>query len=193
MMFKTNDGQVIRANSSWTDANGITHPKNWHIWSAEYKANMGIAEIVEEPHPDSRFYKWSQNKDGSYNHTEKSLVDVPQVDRDGNAVNDSDGNQVINEGLKSTWINQCKDTADTLLSPTDWQVIAEAERERPMDEAVVTYRAAVISACTAIEAAITGAADMAAFQTLFDEPRDADGNATGNSPMHDWPKRYDAT
>jgi hypothetical protein len=56
-----------------------------------------------------------------------------------------------------------------------------------MDEAVMTYRAAVISACTAIEEAITGAADMAAFKALFDEPQDADGNATGNAPMHDWP------
>ena len=187
MMFKTSDGQVIRANSSWTDAKGITHPRNWHIWSAEYKAGLGIAEIVEEPHPDSRFYKWSQNQDGSYNQSEKSLVDVPQVDRDGNAVNDIDGNQIIKDGLKSTWINQCKDTANALLSPTDWQVIAEAERERPMNEAVLTYRAAVISACTAIETAITGAADMAAFKALFDTPRDADGNATGNDPIRAWP------
>jgi hypothetical protein len=180
-MFRTNDGQVIRAGHSWTNAEGITHPRNWHIWTAEYKANMGITEIVEQSPPDSRFYKWSQNKDGSYDQSEKSLSDVPAVDRDGNAVNDEDGEQIIYDGLKSTWIAQCKTTANTLLAPTDWQVIAKAERDRAIDSGVATYRAAVISACTTIEAAITGAANMAAFKVLFDAPVD------GNAPIQDWP------
>jgi len=185
-MFKTSDGQVISAGRSWSQ-DGVTHPRNWHIWSAEYKASLGITEIVEEPHPDSKFYKWSQNEDLSYNQTEKSLSDVPQVDRDGNAVNDVDGNQIIYDGLKTIWIDKTKTTANTLLAPTDWQVIAKAERDRAIDSGVATYRAAVISACTTIEAAITGASDMAAFKVLFEIPVDGDGNHIGNAPVQDWP------
>ena len=187
-MFRTSDGQVIRAGRSWSQ-DGVTHPRNWHIWSADYKASLGITEIIEEPHPDSKFYKWSQNEDGSYNQTEKSLSDVPGVDDNGNAVTDADGNQIMYDGLKTVWINKTKTTANTLLAPTDWQVIAKAERDRAIDEAVATYRAAVISACAAIEAAITGAANMAAFQALFDIPVDEDGNPTGNQPVHDWPEQ----
>ena len=185
-MFKTSDGQVIHAGKSWSQ-NGITHPRNWHIWTAEYKANMGITEIVKQSPPDSRFYKWSQNKDGSYNQSEKSLSDVAAVDRDGNAVNDADGNQIIYDGLKTIWIDKTKTTANKLLAPTDWQVIAKAERDRAIDSDVATYRAAVISACTTIEAAITGAANMAAFQVLFDNPVDGDGRPTGSAPIQDWP------
>ena len=185
-MFKTSDGQVISAGRSWSQ-DGVTHPRNWHIWSAEYKASLGITEIVEEPHPDSKFYKWSQNEDLSYNQTEKSLSDVPAVDRDGNAVNDADGNQIIYDGLKTIWIDKTKTTANKLLAPTDWQVIAKAERDRAIDSDVATYRAAVISACTTIEAAITGAANMAAFKVLFETPVDGDGKPTGSAPIQDWP------
>ena len=175
-MFRTSDGQVISAGRSWSQ-DGITHPRNWHIWTAEYKASLGITEIVEEPHPDSRFYKWSQNEDGSYNQREKSLINTTD-----------DGGRVI-DGLKTIWIDKTKTTANKLLAPTDWQVIAKAERDRDIDAAVATYRAAVISACTTIEAAITGAADMSAFKVLFDTPVDEDGNPTGNQPVHDWPEQ----
>ena len=173
-MFKTSDGQIISVGRSWSQ-DGITHPSNWHIWTAEYKASLGIIEIVEQSPPDSRFYKWSQNEDLSYNQTEKSLTD--STDEEGR----------VTDGLKSTWINQCKTTANTLLAPTDWQVIAKAERDRVIDSGVVTYRAAVISDCTTIEAAITGAANMTAFKVLFDIPVDGDGTPTGNAPIHDWP------
>jgi hypothetical protein len=175
-MFKTSDGQVISAGRSWSQ-DGVTHPRNWHIWTTEYKASLGLTEIIEEPHPDSKFYKWSQNEDGSYNTREKSLTDVT-----------NDDGEVI-DGLKTIWINKTKTTANTLLAPTDWQVIAKAERDRAIDSDVATHRAAVISACAAIEAAITGAANMAAFQALFDIPVDEDGNPTGKKPVHDWPEQ----
>jgi len=172
-MFRTSDGQVISAGRSWSQ-DGVTHPRNWHIWTVEYKASLGITEIVEEPHPDSRFYKWSQNEDGSYNQREKSLIDTTD-----------DGGRVI-DGLKTIWIDKTKTTANKLLAPTDWQVIAKAERDRAIDSGVATYRAAVISACTTIEAAITGAANMAAFKVLFDIPVDGDGRPTGKAPIRDW-------
>ena len=157
-MFKTADGQIIQAGKSWIDVDGITHPSNWQIWTPEYKESMGLIEFTPEPQPDNRFYTWTQNEDLTYNKTEKSL-----------------------DSLKTHWIESSKNQARTLLFETDWQVIAKAERDRAIDAAVATYRADVISACTTIEAAITGAADMAAFQALFDAP------VGGNAPVHDWP------
>ena len=48
-----------------------------------------------------------------------------------------------------------------MLASTDWQVVAKAERDRAIDSNVATYRAAVITACTAIEKAITDITDTA--------------------------------
>ena len=159
MFFKTSDGQIIQTGHSWSQ-DGVTHPSNWEIWTPEYKSSMGLTEFTPDPQPDSRFYTWSQNEDLTYNKTEKSLTDTSRDDG------------TTKDGLKTVWIKESKATANSLLRLTDWQVIAKAERDRDIDEAVATYRAAVISACTTIEAAITGAADMAAFQALFDAPVD---------------------
>ena len=159
-MFKTAEGQIIQAGKSWTDADGITHPSNWQIWTAEYKESMGLTEFTPEPQPDNRFYTWTQNEDLTYNKTEKSL-----------------------DSLKTIWIAETKNRARALLFESDWQVVAKAERDRDIDEAVATYRADVISACTTIEGAIIGAADMSAFKVLFDTP------VGGNAPIHDWPEQ----
>ena len=52
-----------------------------------------------------------------------------------------------------------KKTANSLLAPTDWQVIAKAERDRAIDSNVATYRSAVIAKCAAIEKYITDIID----------------------------------
>ena len=174
MLFKI-DGQIIQPGRSWSQ-DGVTHPSNWEIWTPEYKSSMGITEFIPDPQPDSRFYTWSQNEDLSYNQTEKTLADTTREDG------------TTEDGLKTVWIKKSKATADILLRITDWQVVAKVERDREIDEAVATYRAAVISACTTIEAAITGASDMAAFKVLFDAPVDGDGRPTGNAPTQDWPE-----
>jgi hypothetical protein len=174
MLFKI-DGQIIQTGRSWIDANGTTHPSNWEIWSAEYKASMGLTEFTPDPQPDSRFYTWSQNEELSYNQTEKSLADTTREDG------------TTEDGLKTVWIKKSKATADILLRITDWQVIAKAERDRTIDEAIATYRAAVLTACEVIEGQINACDNLGEFKLLFDTPTDSDGNATGNSPIHDWP------
>jgi len=140
-----------------------------------------IREVVQQPRPDNKFYYSSYNIDGSWTSTAKNLDDVNEVDDDGNARLDADGNQLVTKGLKSQWIPKIKETANSLLAPTDWQVIAKAERDRAIDSDVATYRAAVISKCAAIETAITNAADFDAFKALFAIPEN------GNAPIDDWP------
>ena len=121
-----------------------------------------IREVVQQAKPDDKFY-WVSGPhiDGTWTSTERSPEDVKQVDDDGNAILDADGNQVIALGLKSQWLAKTKETANSLLAHTDWQVIAKAERDRAIDSNVATYRAAVVAKCAAIEKSITDIADTA--------------------------------
>jgi len=188
-MFVLNNTKELKPGKTWIDDNGVQHPGNWaSVWSDDVKASYGIKEVAIQTKPNSKFY-WvgSRSLDGSWSSTPKNIDDVKEVDGDGNAVLDEDGNQVITLGLKSQWITKTKEIANGLLSPTDWQVIAKAERDRAIDSDVATYRAAVITKCAAIETSITNAANFDAFKALFDVPVDSNGNPTGNAPMHDWP------
>jgi hypothetical protein len=62
--------------------------------------------ITLDTPPDSRLYNWNQNSDGTITSTAKAIEDVNEVDADGNALLDSDGNQVVTLGVKSNLIQQ---------------------------------------------------------------------------------------
>jgi hypothetical protein len=74
--------------------------------------------------------------------------------------------RLVTKGLKSNWTAQVKQVAGTLLSATDWMVIRKAERNVAIPDATVTYRAAVITECTRLVAAIAAASDITAFITV---------------------------
>jgi hypothetical protein len=173
-------GRIIRAGKAWTDNDGIQHPSNWMLWDAATKAAKGLVWEDDAASFDGRFY-WSAG-------VAKALDDVNEVDDDGNAINDADGNQIVTLGLKSQAIATVKAQAGGLLAPTDWMVIKAAEvSSYTVPSATLTYRAAVRTASNTIEAAITSASDLAAFMALYDVPVDADGNPTGNAPINNWP------
>jgi hypothetical protein len=174
-------GRIIRAGKAWTDNDGIQHPANWMLWDDSTKAAKGLVWEDDPASFDGRFY-WS---DG----VAKALDDVNEVDDDGNAINDADGNQIVTLGLKSQAIATVKAQAGGLLAPTDWMVIKASEvADYSLPTDVATYRAAVRTASNTIEAAITNAADLAAFMALYNVPVDSDGNPTGNAPINDWPE-----
>jgi len=178
MAWKYND-TYIRAGRSWQDSDGITHPRNWMIWSDEDKAAAGLVWEDDPASFDNRFW-WDAD-------TPKALDDVNEVDEDGNPVM-QDGEQVVTLGLKSVWKNIIKEQAGGKLAPTDWMVIKASEvAGYTVPANITTYRAAVRTASNTIEASIDGAADHTAFVALFDTPVDADGNPTGNAPIADWP------
>ena len=112
-----------------------------------------IRKVVQQAKPDDKFYYSSYNIDGSWTSTAKNLDDV--------TVTNDNGEEVTTLGLKSQWIAKTKKAANNLLAPTDWQVIAKAERDRAIDSDVATYRAAVITKCAAIEKSITDIEDTA--------------------------------
>jgi len=173
-------GRIIRAGKAWTDNDGIQHPSSWMIWDAATKAARGLVWEDDAASFDGRFY-WSAG-------VAKALDDVNEVDADGNPVLDADGEQVVTLGLKSNAIATVKAQAGGLLAPTDWMVIKASEVSGySVPSSTLTYRAAVRTASNTIEAAITGASDLAAFMALYDVPVDADGNPTGNAPINNWP------
>ena len=183
MAWKYNNS-IIRAGKSWTNSEGITHPKNWMIWSDADKTAAGLVwENDPEPY-DNRFY-WGRQDDGTL--IPKSLDDVNEVDRDGNAINDADGNQIVTPGLKTNAIELVKRQAGELLAPYDWYVTRKSEKSTAIPSSVTTYRDAVRTACAAIETSIGNASDLAAFMALYDMPVDSDNEPTGPAPINDWP------
>ena len=169
-MFKYNT-QTLKPNRAWTDDNGITHPRNWHIWSAEDKAAAGITEVIEDTPPDSRLYNWSMDRDGKITSTAKALA------------NSGSGDDLV-LGVKSTLKNEVKSQQESLLSQTDWAVVRKSEKSTAIPSNIATWRDAIRTKATAMESAIDGAADTAAIAALF-VTFDAEGNKSGI--LYDWP------
>ena len=120
----------------------------------------------DEIRPDDRYYWVTAHPDGSFSKVPKALEDKEESDKDGNPlyvkVYDSatesmvDSTQrLVTKGLKSNHIAQVKQTANSILSQTDWMVIRKAERNVDIPADVVAKRAAVVAWATATEASIT--------------------------------------
>jgi len=131
-----------------------------------------------EPY-DDRFY-WSANNP-------KSLDDVNVTDADGNPVLDEDGNQQVQQGLKSQWISRTIQTAGSLLKDTDWYIVRLAETNTAVPQAVLGYRVSVRAASNSIESAINGCTTLEEFIALHTTPTDEEGNPTGKAPIQAWP------
>ena len=168
------DGKVIIEGRSWTSSEGIAHPKNWNsAWSDDDKKSFGLTweEVAAEKSYDSKFY-WNAD-------TARSLTDVTET---------IDGEEVVTLGLKTTYINKTKSTANSKLAETDWYVVRKAETDEAVPSKVATYRTAVRTASASIEKSITDAKDLDAFIALWDTPVDKDYEPTGNAPIDNWPE-----
>ena len=169
-MFKYKT-QTLKPNRAWTDDNGITHPRNWHIWSAEDKAAAGVTEVIEDTPPDSRLYTWSMDRDGKITSTAKAMADA------------GSGDSLV-LGVKSSLKNEVKSQQGSLLSQTDWAVVRKSEKGTAIPSKISTWRDAIRTKATAMEEAIDGAADTAAVAALF-LSWDAERNKSGI--LYDWP------
>ena len=167
-MFLLN-GSPLPLDTPFT-IDGTSYPANWlRLTSIEEKNAVGITEVADVTTTyDDRFYWGADNP--------KLLNDREESDEDGNpmyvqvlgtvdgepAMVDS-SERLVTKGLKSQWTATVKDTANKLLSQTDWMVIRKAERDVAIPEATATYRAAVLTECTRLVTAITNAANVPAL------------------------------
>ena len=194
--------QIVNARA-WNDpATGVQHPASiFSLWSKTDLANIGLYPVVQSSSPDNEFNTMgsaSYSFDADNNQVvetisskEKNLNDVNEVDDNGDAVLDSEGNQLVTKGLKTIWIEKTKATAKSLLSPTDWYVVRNVEdNTQSIPSEVTTHRTSVRTASNTIETAITDASDMTAFKALFVVPTDSIGKPTGKAPIHNFPDSY---
>ena len=149
-MYKVNN-KPLRLDRAFT-LGDIQYPANWlRLASAEDKAALGITEEADAVRADDRFY-W--NGDIT---VPKAMDDVEEVDEE----------RLVTVGLKTNYTAQIRATANSMLASTDWMVIRKAERDVAIPEATVTYRAAILTECDRLIAAIAGAADVDALITVL--------------------------
>jgi len=140
------------------------------------KLALGIWDIIDGARPNDKYYwitgpayrvnETNSTVEATYSGTAKLLDDREESDENGNPlyvqVYDEATQQMVDtterlvtKGLKSTEIAATKAAANSLLSATDWMIIRKVERSVDVPADVTTYRAAVITECTRLVAAIT--------------------------------------
>ena len=137
--------------SVWEDKNGTKYsPDSLLTLSGEQKQDLGIYDVAYASRPDDRFYNVTENSP-VFDSLEK-IVKVTYTATSKELEDDG-----IIKGLKSTWINQIKDTCNKLLAQTDWMIVRKIEREVDVPAGITTYRAAVITEANRLETSITAA------------------------------------
>ena len=181
--------RTIKTGKAWTDDNGVQHPANWHVWSAEEKTAVGLVEVINETPPDSRLYNWSQNSDGTITSTAKSLDNVNEVDENGDAILDEDGNQLVTRGVKWNLKQEVKSQQASLLSQTDWAIVRKTDNNTAVPANIQTWRDAIRTKATEMETAIDNAVDIDAVAALFVAYEiNEDGTTTKSGILYDWPE-----
>ena len=155
------NGQTIREGRTWLSDDGIQQSPQWNIWSSDEKEAAGLVEIIPEAAPDDRFYRWTQNPDGTINKTAKDLADV-----------------------KLSFKRQVKLQQGSLLTQTDWVIIRKADAGTAVPSDIQTWRDEIRAKATEMEEAIDDAVDTDALVALL-LVLDSDGNKTGI--LYDWP------
>jgi len=173
------------------------------IWTDAQRKDLGIVPIViSGTHLDTKYYIEQNHSDAiaedgnsvirtiGVKVADRKLEDVNEVwtqdeiddgqAPDGTSANDpkldDDGNQIITRGLKYNAIQKVKAQQAGFLAQTDWYIIRKADAGTAIPSNIQTWRNAIRSDATAIETAITNAADMNAFIALHtDTYRTVDG------------------
>ena len=109
-------GQPLSPDSPFTDpTTGIQYPANWlRLATPEEREAIGITE-VPDPRPYDQRFQW-----GWTNMGQPIWKDHGQ--------------------LVEQWTQQTRTTANTLLSPTDWIIIREADNGKVADPVLKTWR-----------------------------------------------------
>jgi hypothetical protein len=169
------------------------------IWTDAQRKDLGIVPVViSGSHLNNKYYTEKNHSDtiaGDGNSVirtigvkvaDKALEDVDAVDEDGNKVKDADGNQLITRGLKYNAIQKVKTQQAGYLAQTDWYIIRKADAGTAIPSNIQTWRNAIRSDATAIETAITNAADMNAFIALHNDTYKEDGTVDVVARVNRW-------
>lgn len=157
-MFILN-GKPLALDIPFTTPDGTQYPANWlRLSSPEEKEAIGITEEPDEIPYDQRYY-WGYDQDG--NLIPKDL-----------------------EQLKEEHIRQTKETANLLLTPTDWYVIRKLERNIEIPQNIVDFRTSVVEVSGEREVLISSATTVEELKGFYEYS----GETNEISPlMPEWP------
>ena len=89
------------------EANGTLFPANWlRLATSDERTAVGITEEPDPPYYDQRFY-WGYTASGTLIPKDRGV-------------------------LISGWVDQTRQTANTILFPTDWMVVREIDNGAPI-------------------------------------------------------------
>lgn len=150
----------------WEDKNGTQYaPDTLLSLTATQKQDLGIYDVAYAPRPDDRFFSVTENAP-SFDQTLK-VVKITFTSTAKELEDEGTGVDKVS-GLKSQWIAQIKQSANSLLSQTDWMLVRKIERNVNIPAATVTYRAAIITEATRAETAINAANTIDTFRTAVE-------------------------
>lgn len=120
-MFLLN-GQPLSPDSPFSTPDGTCYPANWiRLSTPEERAAIGITEVPDPRFYDQRFY-WGYDAEDNL---------IPK-----------DHTQLVEQ-----WTGQTAATANTLLSPSDWQLVRQVDNGTPADTNLKNWRQDIRLSC----------------------------------------------
>ena len=170
--------QMPKGNKGITIGDNQYPASIYTLWTEAERNAIGIytVEIDETNKKDEEWYintnityAFSSGKvTGTYGTaTAKAIADSDAVDEEGNKLKDENGNQIINEGLKTIKKRMIDNQCAGLLAPSDWMVVKATETGGTMDSGWKTWRASVRTKCNSMQTQIDNASDVDALAALF--------------------------
>lgn len=175
--------------------------KIFQLWSKAEKEAIGLYEVVTDStnFKDSEYYVNASEQYNFANNqvtkswgtaTAKPLEDILYTQEDSdNGLMSSDNSvgDVKVKGLKTIKIEDIKQQASNLLSPTDWYVIKATEvADYSVPSNVTTFRTNVRAKSNEMETSINGASDVDALQALFTYTQQDDNTIA--RPLGEFPR-----
>lgn len=132
------DGKKLQYDRAFIH-NGVQYPSNWlRLSSLEEKQAIGITEVADSPETYyDQRFYWGPDKPKEH------------------------------DDLKTTWITRTKETANKLLSETDWYITRKSEKSIDIPQEVTDRRDEIRAFCDTKVNAINATADTNALATYL--------------------------
>ena len=170
--------QMPKGNKGITLGDNQYPASIYTLWTEAERNAIGIY-TVEIDNTNKKDEEWYINTNITYafgsgkvtgtygTATAKAIADSDAVDDEGNKLKDENGNQIINEGLKTVKKRMIDNQCKGILAPSDWMYIKAGEEGVSMDSGWKTWRASVRTKCNSMQTQIDNAANVDALAALF--------------------------
>ena len=188
--------QMPKGNKGITIGDNQYPASIYILWTEAERNAIGIY-TVEIDNTNKKDEEWYINTNITYafgsgkvtgtygTATAKAIADADAVDEEDNKLKDENGNQIINEGLKTIKKRMIDNQCAGLLAPSDWMVVKATETGGTMDSGWKTWRASVRTKCNSMQTQIDNASDVDALAALFTYTEQGDGSFT--RPLGEFP------